>query len=382
MSKWSFVLFLAIALSVYAAMHGFVYWRLASGLALTAGQRTFLKLLLAAGALSFIAGEFLSRVVANRALLCAGSVWLGILAISLAVFLVEMVLSLLIPQQRRLLVLAALFLVFLVSAFSVVNAALGPVSRERRIVIPGLAPQMDGFTIVQLSDLHVGNLTSMRRLRRIVEQANAMKPDLVCVTGDTLDGEVGRDGRYCEVLGGLRARHGVAAITGNHEFYAGIDKFMELARCSHWRVLRNESWVIAGKLAVIGLDDDTAVRMGLPGPDLDAALRPLAAGIPKVLLYHQPLKFAAAAERGIALQLSGHTHAGQIPPMDLLVRLTYEFPAGLYRRGGSYIHTSPGTSTWGPPMRFLSRSEITRLVLVAAKREGAPGSETPAQEGK
>jgi predicted MPP superfamily phosphohydrolase len=365
MSKWSFVLFLAIALSVYAAMHGFVYWRLATGLALTPGQRSLLKLLLAVGALSFVAGEFLSRVVANRTLLCAGSVWLGILAIALAVFLVEMALSLLIPQQRRLLVLAALALVSLVSAFSVVNAALGPVSRERRVPIPGLAPEMDGFTIVQLSDLHVGNLTSMRRLRRIVEQANALKPDLVCVTGDTLDGEVGRDGIYCEVLGGLRARHGVAAITGNHEFYAGIDKFMELARCSHWRVLRNESWVIDGKLAVIGLDDDTAARMGLPGPDLDAALRPLAAGIPKVLLYHQPLKFAAAAKRGIGLQLSGHTHAGQIPPMDLLVRLTYEFPAGLYRRGGSHIHTSPGTSTWGPPMRFLSRSEITRLVLVA-----------------
>ncbi len=365
MSKWSFVLFLAIALSVYAAMHGFVYWRLASGLSLATGERFLLKLFLAAGGLSFIAGEFFSRLTANRALLCAGSVWLGILAISLAVFLVEMVLSLLLPQQRRLLVLAALALVFLVSVFSVVNAALGPVSRERRIAVPGLAPEMEGFTIVQLSDLHVGNLTSMRRLRRIVEQANAMKPDLVCVTGDTLDGEVGRDGRYCKVLGALRARHGVAAVTGNHEFYAGIDKFMELCRCSGWRVLRNESWVIEGKLAVIGLDDDTAVRMGLPGPDLEAALRPLAAGIPKVLLYHQPLKFAAAAERGIGLQLSGHTHAGQIPPMDLLVWLTYEFPAGLYRLGESHIHTSPGTSTWGPPMRFLSRSEITRLVLVS-----------------
>ncbi len=364
MSKWSFVLFLTVALSVYAAMHGFVYWRLASGLSLATGERLLLKLFLAAGGLSFIAGEFFSRLTANRALLCVGSVWLGMLAISLAVFLVEMVLSLLIPQQRRLLVLAALALVFLVSAFSVINAALGPVSRERRIAIPGLPPELDGFTIVQLSDLHVGNLTSMRRLRRIVEQANAMKPDLVCVTGDTLDGEVGRDGKYCEVLGALRARHGVAAVTGNHEFYAGIDKFMELCRCSGWRVLRNESWVIDGRLAVIGLDDDTAVRMGAPGPDLEAALRPLAAGIPKILLYHQPLKFAAAAERGIGLQLSGHTHAGQIPPMDLLVRLTYEFPAGLYRRGESQIHTSPGTSTWGPPMRFLSRSEITRLVLV------------------
>jgi predicted MPP superfamily phosphohydrolase len=90
-----------------------------------------------------------------------------------------------------------------------------------------------------------------------------------------------------------------------------------------------------------------------------------------VLLYHQPLKFAEAAKRGVDLQLSGHTHAGQIPPMDLIVYLTYKYPAGLYRLGNSHIHTSPGTSTWGPPMRFLSRSEINKLVLVAPTVDAA-----------
>jgi len=375
MSKWSFVLFLAIVLSVYVAMHLFIYWRLASGLSLASGQRLALKLVLLAGALSFIAGEFLSRLASFRALLCIGSVWLGILAIALAVFLLELLLTLLLPQQRRMMVLAALALVFLISAFSLFNAALGPVVRVKRVPMKGLPAALDGFTIVQLSDLHVGNLTSMERLRLIVEKVNALKPDLVCITGDTLDGEVGRDGKYCAVLGALQARHGVIAVTGNHEFYAGIDKFTELARCSHWRVLRNESWIVDGQLAFLGLDDDTARRAGLPGPDLDAALRRLPP-VPKVLLYHQPLGFAAAAGRGIGLQLSGHTHAGQIPPMDLLVWLTYEFPAGLYRRGSSFIHTSPGTSTWGPPMRFLSRSQITKLVLVAGSRNAVNKEKT------
>jgi predicted MPP superfamily phosphohydrolase len=363
MSKMSMIVFIVIAVVVYAAMHGFVYWRLASGLSLSAGQRLALKWILAAGALSFIAGEFLSRLVKVRPLIVAGCVWLGIIAIALAVFLVEMFLSLALPHQRRLLVLGSLAVVFLISAYSLLNEAFPPALRERTVPLPGLAPEMRGFTIVQLSDLHLGEMASMRRLRHVVERVNALKPDLVCVTGDTLDGEAGGDGQYCDLLGKLQARYGVVAVTGNHEFYAGIDKFMKLARCCRWRVLRNESWIIDGKLAIIGLDDDTARRVGLPGPDLEAAMRGLPP-VPKVLLYHQPLKFAAAAGKGIGLQLSGHTHAGQIPPMDLLVWLTYEYPAGLYRLGRSHINTSVGTSTWGPPMRFLSRSEIVRLVLV------------------
>ncbi len=371
MPKLQWVVFLVIVLSVYTAMHLFVYWRLASGLGLAPGQRLALRIILLAGGLSFIAGEFLSRLASFRGLLCAGSIWLGILSIALTVFLVEFLLSLAFSRQRRLLVLASLAAILLISVASLVNAALDPVMREKRVPVRGLPAAMQGFTIVQLSDLHVGNLTSMKRLRRIVEKVNSLKPDLVCITGDTLDGEVGRDGKYCKVLGGLRARHGVVAVTGNHEFYAGIDKFTELARCSNWRVLRNESWIIDGQLAVAGLDDDTAGRARLPGPDLEKALLGIPAGVPKVLLYHQPLKFAAAVERGVDLQLSGHTHAGQVPPMDLLVHLTYRYPAGLYRRGDSHIHTSPGTSTWGPPMRFLSRSEITRLLLVAGPDAGS-----------
>jgi predicted MPP superfamily phosphohydrolase len=366
MPRMYFVIFIVIALSVYAGMHGFIYWRLASGLSLSAGLRLALKLLLVAGALSFLAGEFLHRLAAMKPLLYAGSVWLGIVAIALAAFLLEFLLAFFFPQQRRLLVLVALAVVFLVSAFSVVNVALGPVVREKRIPMRGLAPEMDGFTIVQLSDLHLGNLVSMKKLRAIVEQVNALKPDLICVTGDTLDGEVGRDGKYCKVLLGLRARYGVVAVTGNHEFYAGIDKFLELARCSHWRVLRNEAWIIDRRLAVLGLDEDTAKRFKGSGPDLEKALRGIPRDLPKVLLYHQPTRFPEAAQRGVNLQLSGHTHDGQIPPMDFLVWLIYKYPAGLYQLGNSYINTSPGTGTWGPPMRFLSRSEIVKLVLVAA----------------
>ena len=364
MSKMYFVVFIVIVLCVYTAMHGFVYWRLASGLSLTPGQRLALKLLLIAGALTFVAAEFLSRLTPLYPLLYIGSLWLGVLAISLAVFLLELVFSLFFPHQRRLLVLSALAVVFLISAFSAVNVALGPVLRQMKIPVRGLAADMQGFTIVQLSDLHLGNLMTVKQLRHIVERVNALKPDLICVTGDVLDGDICREQGFCEILNDLRARHGVAAVSGNHEFYAGIDKFLELGRRCNWHILRNQSWVIDGKVAIIGLEEDSAERFQLPGPDLDAALRNVPAGLPRVLLYHRPARFAAAVRQGIDLQLSGHTHAGQIPPMDILVWLIYKYPAGLYRLGQSLIYTSAGTGTWGPPMRFLSRSEIVRLTLV------------------
>jgi predicted MPP superfamily phosphohydrolase len=373
MPKMQFIIFLVIVLSVYAGMHGFVYWRIASGLSLSPGQRLALKWVMAALGLLFIAAEFITRLTPVRPLLFVASVWLGVMAIALTFFLFEMLASLLLPGLRRRLVLGAMALVLLVGAFSLANVALGPVLREKRIAISGLPQALNGFSIVQLSDLHLGNLASPAGMRRVVDRVNALNPDLVCVTGDTIDGDVCSEEGYCATLSSIRARHGVVAITGNHEFYAGVDKFLELARRSGWRVLRNQSWVIEPGLAIVGLDDDTARGFGFPGPDLDAALRSLPP-VPKVLLYHQPLNFAAAVKKGISLQLSGHTHAGQIPPMDALVCLTYKYPAGLYRLGGSFIHTSTGTGTWGPPMRFLSRSEITRLVLVAAEPDAAPAT--------
>jgi hypothetical protein len=364
MPKLYFLLFIVIALSVYTAIHGFVYWRLASGLSLKSGQLLTLKLLLIAGALTFVAAEFLIRLLPLYPLLYAGSLWLGAVAIALAVFLLELVLSLFFPLQRRLFVLAALAIVFLISVFSLLNVALGPVLRQVKIPLRGLAADLDGFTIVQLSDLHLGNLTSVKQLQWIVARVNALQPDLICVSGDVLDGDVGRDEEFCEIMGGLQAKYGVVAVTGNHEFYAGIEKFLELARLCNWRVLRNQSFSIDGKLAVIGLDDDAGKSFKFSGPDLSAALRNVPPAMSKVLLYHRPAKFAEAVQQGINLQLSGHTHAGQIPPMDFLVWLIYKYPSGLYNSGQSHIYTSSGTGTWGPPMRFLSRSEIVKLTLV------------------
>jgi predicted MPP superfamily phosphohydrolase len=364
MPKLYFVIFIIIALSVYAGMHWFVFQRIAYGLGLGSGPRLALKLFMLAGALSFILAEVLSRREPLYTMRFAGSVWLGIVAIALAFFLLEALASLLFPGSRHNLVLAALVVIFMVSGFSIFNVQRDPLVREIRVPVRNLTAGLAGFTIVHLSDLHLGNLTSFERLRWIVDRVNSLAPDLICITGDVLDNDICRGEEYCRLLLELKARHGVVAVTGNHEFYAGLGLFTELARKSNRRVLRNQNWTLDNKLVIIGLDDDAGKGFKFSGPDLAAALRSAAADIPKILLYHRPEGFAKAVWQGIDLQLSGHTHAGQIPPMDLLVWLIYKYPSGLYRLGQSHICTSAGTGTWGPPMRFLSRSEIVKLTLV------------------
>jgi predicted MPP superfamily phosphohydrolase len=364
MPKLYFIVFIVIALSVYGAMHWFIYQRVANGLSLTAGLRLALKIIMLAAALSFILAEFLSRLRLFSSLRLIGSLWLGIMAISLAFFALEAAASLLFPGSRRGLVIAALLIISLVSGFSIFNGQRRPQVREYTVPVPGLHPDNNGFSIVHLSDLHLGNLTPLKRLQWVVERVNRLAPDLICVTGDVLDRDIGQSGEYCRVLMGLKARHGVVAVTGNHEFYAGIDLFSELGRKCGWRILRNQAWDIDGKLCIVGLDDDAGKSFAFAGPDLDRALGTAARDVPKVLLYHRPDRFPRAARAGIDLQLSGHTHAGQIPPMDFLVWLVYKYPSGFYHLGRAHIHTSAGTSTWGPPMRFLSRSEIVKLTLV------------------
>jgi hypothetical protein len=364
MPKWYFVLFIVIALSVYGGMHWFVYQRLAAGLLMSSGQRLALKIFLLAGALSFVLVEFISRLKPVYPLFYLGSVWLGIMAIALAIFLLELALSLLFPAQRRIFVVAALAVIGMITIISIFNAARYPVVKEITIPIRSLPVESSGFSIVQLSDLHLGNLTSLKRLRWIIAQVNHLQPDLICITGDVLDGDIRQGEDYCELLQELRAKHGVLAVTGNHEFYAGIDLFTKLAGKSNWRVLRNQQWTIENRLTIIGLDDDAGKQFNFKGPDLPGALASGSPDIPRILLYHRPAGFPEAVRQGIDLQLSGHTHAGQIPPMDFLVWLIYKYPSGLFRLNDAHIYTCPGTGTWGPPMRFLSRSEIVKLTLV------------------
>lgn len=238
-------------------------------------------------------------------------------------------------------------------------------TKQIKVAIEGLPGGLEDFRIAQISDLHLGPLLPVSRVERIVTRTNGLSPDLIAVTGDLADGDVEQE-RACLIeLGKLQAVHGVRFITGNHEYYSGVEPWLEAVRALGWKTLVNEHEILRHReveLAVIGLPDPAGKGVG-EGPNLSKAM----AGVPpeaiKVLLNHQPLDAENAARAGIHVQLSGHTHGGQFFPWSPIVRLFFDHPLGLHRIGRMWLYTSPGTGFWGPPNRFLVPPEITLVTL-------------------
>jgi predicted MPP superfamily phosphohydrolase len=229
---------------------------------------------------------------------------------------------------------------------------------------------LDGFSIVQLSDLHVGMTIDRAFVQRVVDHANRLTPDLIALTGDLVDGKVEDLRDDVAPLAQLRARHGVFAITGNHEYYSGADPWIaEITRLGA-RYLRNERVAIgdgAASFDLAGVDDHSAAGWPGHGEDLTAALAGRDPARALVLLAHQPRQVRRAVRHGVDLQLSGHTHGGQIWPWHYIVRLQQGgLLAGRYQIDGTQLYVSRGCGYWGPPVRVLAPLEITRVILRAA----------------
>lgn len=248
--------------------------------------------------------------------------------------------------------------------------------REVEVPIDGLPAALHGFTIAQISDLHVGPAIKRHRVQAVVDRVNALQADAVAITGDLVDGRVAHLRDDVAPLAGLRARHGSYFVTGNHEYYSGADEWTDWLPTLGLRVLANEHVVLAhdgARLALAGVTDFGAHHFApAQRSDPQAAI----AGVPddvmlRVLLAHQPRSAQAAAEAGFHVQLSGHTHGGQIWPFHLLVPLQQPVLAGLHRVRSMWLYVSRGTGHWGPPVRLGAPSEITRLRLVAAPDSAA-----------
>jgi predicted MPP superfamily phosphohydrolase len=243
-------------------------------------------------------------------------------------------------------------------------------ARVKTVDIPlaGLPAALHGFTIVQISDIHVGPTIRQRYVEGIVDAVNRLQPDLVAITGDLVDGSVLELGAQVAPLAGLVSRHGSFFVTGNHEYYAGADPWIHELRRLGINVLINQHVVIehaGAQLILAGVADFTAAYFNESHrSDPGAALLGAPAGaLIKILLAHQPRSAPAAAKAGFHLQLSGHTHGGQFLPWNFFVRFQQPFTAGLHRLGGLWIYVSRGTGYWGPPKRFGAPSEITRVRL-------------------
>ena len=239
--------------------------------------------------------------------------------------------------------------------------------RVKRITVPlaRLPRSAHGFRIAVVSDIHLGPILGRAHTRRIVDTINATSPDLVAVVGDLVDGTVADLGTAAEPLAGLEARHGSYFVTGNHEYFSGAAEWVDHVRELGLRPLENARVEIAG-FDLAGVNDVAGESEG-QGPDFAAALGDRDRGRASVLLAHQPVVIDDAVAHGVDLQLSGHTHGGQLWPGNLLAELANPTVAGLERYGDTQLYVSRGAGAWGPPVRVGAPSDIT-VVELASKR--------------
>jgi len=251
--------------------------------------------------------------------------------------------------------------------------------RHVAIDVASLPEGMRTLKLVQISDLHLGVHTGERRLGKVVRHLRRLDPDILVSTGDLVDSSFHNVDSMSELLRGVKPRLGKYAVLGNHEFYAGVDGSIAFHEASGFRVLRGESVAVGRALRIAGVDDPAGRRGG--GEDCRDETRALAGeadGAFVVLLKHQPTVSRDSAGR-FDLQLSGHTHGGQIFPWHVVTRMTYRYVSGLYHLDdGSLLYVSPGTCGWGPPVRLLAPPEITVFTLRAPRPR--PDDPTPASD--
>ncbi len=240
---------------------------------------------------------------------------------------------------------------------------------EIEVRIPGLPRALDGYSIAQVSDIHTGFFVGARELDEGLELVRRARPDLVAVTGDIVDFEPELAGMTGRRLVDVAGRDGVVAVLGNHDYYANGPRVAQLLRASGVDTLVNRGRVIrpsdGGGFALLGVDDRGSPRHGGPGPRLDLALATVPPDRARILLSHQPPTVDQWAGQ-VALQLSGHTHGGQINPGSRVLNPFFEYIAGAYSVRGTMLYVNRGFGTVGPPTRVGAAPEVTKIVLVAA----------------
>ena len=370
------------AIWLLALLHVYIGWRIAPQLPGWATPISFVALLVLS--LALIPAAFLGRRARRRAVAdrwtWAGMLALGLFAMLLVSTLLRDAVLLLawpfdLPPLAPSTALAVPVLALVGTLWGLVASRRTARVRDVEVPIADLPAALQGFTIAQISDIHVGPTVKRPYVQAIVDAVNRLQADAVAVTGDLVDGRVADLREDVAPLAGLRSRHGSFFVTGNHEYYSGAGEWIGLLQAMGLRVLSNEHVVLehdGARLVMAGVTDYSAHHFE-PGqrsdPQKALAGAPADAGV-RVLLAHQPRSADAAADAGFDVQLSGHTHGGQFWPFNLFVPLQQPFTAGLHRLRRLWVYTSRGTGYWGPPLRLGAPSEITRLRFVAAAARG------------
>ena len=273
------------------------------------------------------------------------------------------------PVRSRIVAAAVAGVSAVLVVWGYVEAMRVPRIRRVDIVLPRLDAALDGLRVVLLTDTHYGPINRARWSARMVAAVNGLDADIVCHAGDIADGSVAERRAQAAPLGEIKARLARTYVTGNHEYFGQAQGWLDHMRELGWAPLHNRHIVVerdGARLVVAGVDDATAGGSGVTGHKADhaAALAGAPGEVPVVLLAHQPKQVRDAVAHGVDLQLSGHTHGGQIWPFHYLVRLDQPVVQGLSRHGtGTQLYTSRGSGFWGPPLRIFAPSEISVLTL-------------------
>lgn len=348
------VIFIGIAWGVMFLLHVVAYVPIARAFHISV---PYWPLVLAVVSFSYFLASMGVRLMGGKLadlFYFVAAAWLGVVFLLFSVMALYSLVYVATRQDYPMVVAGLLVLVAGLSVYALM-AGRSLVTREYTIPIKNI---VEPVTIVHVSDIHIGTVHQEKFLERVVALTNEAKPDLVLVTGDLFDGSAPV---YPEMLQALDTLTAPSYFShGNHEEYEGLGLVKETVKDLDMQLLENQLVEWRG-LQIVGVND----RQSLRNTSLDAVLSglPLDATKPTILMYHTPSDWEMARAHGVDVMLSGHTHNGQIYPFTLLVRLAFPYINGLYEEAGKYLHVTPGTGTWGPPMRLGSRNQVTVLRL-------------------
>ena len=378
----SFIIFVSVVLTVYGSINFYIYKRIMGAAAFTGNYAVFLRIGLLILILSFPVAQFIkSRVIFGGVLNWVGAFWLGamvyllLIAIFFDIFRFTDFLFHWIPGNISIGRIAAgryiLGISTLIIAVMMVCGFIHsrhPIVRLIQIELPQFDEKSGEYKIAFISDLHLGKLFGIRNMSKIVDIVNELNPNVILLGGDVIDESPSDIPWAAEILSRLKAADGVFAITGNHEYYHGLNGYKKIIKDAHIRLLEDEMVEAGGTINLIGLNDITGVRQ------FGMKLKPIAEimvnadpTLPVVLMHHTPVRLTEAADAKVDVMISGHTHGGQLFPYGCFADAMFKVKNGMNYIGKLNFYLSTGAGVWGPPMRIGTDSEIVLLILRSKK---------------
>lgn len=385
----SLLIFLSVGTLIISSIHYYLWVRIVKDAVFNVTYRNIGTYLFIFFAISFPFSIILSRLLSLKysyPILWLSYLWLGVMMLFFFSFIFADLLKVIyciftkllnfetfiIDIERRqfisrFIASGASAIVLVSTGIAIKNWYSKAVVKKIKIQLSELPDIFKGFKIVQISDIHMGQMMTGKGLKEIVDIVNNLKPDLIAITGDLVDGSTSQLSDDVSFIKNLKAEHGVYFVTGNHEYYSGVEKWTKQIEKFNIKVLQNESVMIQKEndyFYLVGVNDHEAKRFGKAhAPDFKKAFSGLDNARKKILLAHQPKDVRPASEYDTDLVLSGHTHGGQIWPFNYLVYLQQPYLKGSYQYKKTKLYVNQGTGTWGPPMRLGSFNEITEIVL-------------------